>query len=154
MSQQCETSYIEHLSDPPNDLVPSHIALRALVELNNDPHVPVVNYTEVCVPNRGLVSIKQESLSTQGDYTLKDGGSNVEEVAGLHLPELYEDAGSDTSPVTPILSGSCSAAGSIYAGSTQTLENLQEEHSSVTSTESSSELSEADLESIGVNPEE
>jgi hypothetical protein len=140
MSQWCESSYIKHLSNPPNDLVPAHIALRALVELNNDPHVPVVNYTEVYVPDQGLVRIKQESVSTQEGYTLKDNGSNIEEVAGLHLPELYEGAGSDTSPVTPVLSGRCSAAGSIYAGSTQTLENLQEEHSSVTSTESSREL--------------
>jgi hypothetical protein len=148
MSQRRETSCNKPLSDPPDDLVPAHMALRALVELNDDPHVPVVNSTGVYVPDRGLVKIKQESRRTQEDFTLQDDVSNVEEVAGLHLPELYEDTGSDTCSVTPILSGRCSAAGSIFAGSTHTLENLQEEHSSVTSTDSSSELPEADLESF------
>jgi hypothetical protein len=52
--QQCETSYIKHLSDPPDDLVLDHIASRALVELNDDPHVFVVNYTEVYVDSTSL----------------------------------------------------------------------------------------------------
>jgi hypothetical protein len=76
---------------------------------------------------------------------IEENEDNIEEVRGLHLPELYEDASSYKRPATPLLSGRCSVEGSKLAGSTQTLDHFHEENYS---TDTSSKLPESDTESI------